>query len=107
MQVRPSLQAAIIKLCRSVSGAVFFPPSISFSPCENPGVPVSASAKLLPSSKIATINQKVLKEATSNFMDDFFQLLQHYSHQLHALLRHPPALHNHPPTPSSVQPAPL
>lgn len=32
----------------------------------------------LPSFKIATINQEALKDATSNFMDDFF-LLQHYS----------------------------
>lgn len=75
------------------------PPPISFFLCKNRNVPVSSPAKLLPSFKIATINQKLLKEATSNFMDDFFQLLQHYSHQLHALLRHPPLLppsHRHP-----------
>lgn len=30
------------------------------------------STELLPSFKIATINQEVLKDATSNFMDDFF-----------------------------------
>lgn len=74
------------------------PTFLSFFPRKNRNVPVSSSAKLLPSSKIATINQKVLKEATSNFMDDFFQLLQHYSHQLRALLRHPP--------PSSPRPLP-
>lgn len=76
--------------------------------CEKPPVvPVSSSAKLLPSCKIATINQEVLKEATSNFMDDFFQLLQHYSHQPRALLRHffP---HFHPPSlPPSIQPVSL
>lgn len=53
------------------------------------------STELLPSFKIATINQEVLKDATSNFMDDFFQLLQHYSHQPNALLHH--FFPHHPP----------
>lgn len=89
---RQRLLSNCVEVFCVVTPPVLLHPHLFFIPCKNRNVPVSSSAKLLPSSKIATINQTLLKEATSNFMDDFFQLLQHYSHQLRALLRHPPPL---------------
>lgn len=86
-------------------------PPIYFSLRKKRNVPVSPSANLLPSSKIATINQKVLKEATSNFMDDFFfnfsNIIPISSAHYCVIPPSPPLGRRHPQTPSSIWPAPL
>lgn len=73
-------------------GFVFFWLSVFFKKKKNSGVLIyTTNTVLLPSFKIATINQDVLKDATSNFMCDFFN--SSMITPISPLHRFPPSIH--------------